>query len=432
EITDQVKWEYVNQLVEDGRDDEVKRSGPKDIKIFVDSTGYSSIGCTILSESGPAARYPGIYVEKVHPGSIAEEVGLEPGDQIVEVNDTSFRNITWKEAVLALKSSRQLNMVIRKKTGSQLLQRLTSANRRESVISSMTSLPNRSSVDYGAPPLQDRRESISSPTRSIPSPSPENEERRNSVWNHNIKLDELKLIQQDLARKRQIEGQTVVLSSSEFSSRRGSNPVPPNARRESAAMLNARRESSSGVSPRRESSSGINPRRESSTGISPRRESTSVSNTRRESGSHLNTLADVHVSISSHVRGLNETLNDFEWISKVPGHVYQLFNLEDLDGRPLKGLIYKKHLDLGVEVEGGIGSPLGGKILIAMVFEGGVAQMSGQMTIGDQLMMINGQSLINVTSQQAELIIQDASQTAREFVEIYYCETTMVNDEDNM
>ncbi|KAH9518833.1 Harmonin [Bulinus truncatus] len=152
EPSEPVRWEYVNQLLDETNDNETvsRRGRPRDIKIFVDSTGHASIGCSILSEPGPAARYPGIYVVKVTPGSIAEEVGLEPGDQIIEVNDISFRNITWKEAVLALKSSRQLNMIIRKKTGSQLLQRLTI--RRESSISNIAPLP-RGSIDYDTSPL---------------------------------------------------------------------------------------------------------------------------------------------------------------------------------------------------------------------------------------------------------------------------------------
>ena len=36
-------------------------------------------------------------MEKVRPASLAEEVGLEVGDQIVEVNETSFLNIGHKE-----------------------------------------------------------------------------------------------------------------------------------------------------------------------------------------------------------------------------------------------------------------------------------------------------------------------------------------------
>ena len=36
-------------------------------------------------------------MEKVRPDSLAQEVGLEVGDQIVEVNETSFLNIGHKE-----------------------------------------------------------------------------------------------------------------------------------------------------------------------------------------------------------------------------------------------------------------------------------------------------------------------------------------------
>uniref|UniRef100_A0A0B7BBV1 PDZ domain-containing protein n=1 Tax=Arion vulgaris TaxID=1028688 RepID=A0A0B7BBV1_9EUPU len=122
-----VTWKYVDDLDDDlDQEGKQKKMHSPDIKIFIDSTGHASLGCSILSESGPAATYPGIFVEKVRPGSIADQVGLEPGDQIMEVNETSFRKITWEQAVLALKSSRQLSVVIRKKAGSRLIQKLSS------------------------------------------------------------------------------------------------------------------------------------------------------------------------------------------------------------------------------------------------------------------------------------------------------------------
>lgn len=46
--------------------------------------------------SGPR-NFPGIFVEKVRPGSLAHEAGLDVGDQIVEVNDTNFLNISHNE-----------------------------------------------------------------------------------------------------------------------------------------------------------------------------------------------------------------------------------------------------------------------------------------------------------------------------------------------
>jgi hypothetical protein len=48
--------------------------------------------------SGPQ-HYQGIFVEKVKAGSLAEEVGLEVGDQIVEVNETSFVGISHNEVL---------------------------------------------------------------------------------------------------------------------------------------------------------------------------------------------------------------------------------------------------------------------------------------------------------------------------------------------
>uniref|UniRef100_A0A2C9L7I1 PDZ domain-containing protein n=1 Tax=Biomphalaria glabrata TaxID=6526 RepID=A0A2C9L7I1_BIOGL len=416
EPSEPVKWDYVKQLLDDSVEDEAlsRKGRPRDIKIFVDSTGYASIGCSILSDPGPAARYPGIYIVKVTPGSIAEEVGLEPGDQIIEVNDTSFRNITWKEAVLALKSSRQLHMIIRKKTGSQLLQRLN--NRRDSVTSNITSLRRdsntsnmapipRSSIDYGSNALSyDSNKELppipSSPDTDIPALqlSPEKEERRSSqAWNHSLHFEELKFVQQELARKRQLEGPSVPPPSSDHSPR----ATPP-------SMLSTMAEV-----------------HDSSIGV--RRPSTDPS---LLSGAAA-IMAERKLSKQFNSLALLGPLADYEWISKVPGHIYELFKLEDLDGRPLKGLVYKKNLDLGIDIEGGIGSPLGGRILVSAVYEGGVAQLSGQIQVGDQLMMVNGQSLLNITIQQAEQILQQASLTNRDQIDIYYCETTLVNDEDN-
>lgn len=50
--------------------------------------------CRIVS--GPS-NYRGIFVEHVKPGSMGEEVGFEAGDQIVNVNGTSFLNISHEE-----------------------------------------------------------------------------------------------------------------------------------------------------------------------------------------------------------------------------------------------------------------------------------------------------------------------------------------------
>ncbi|XP_059177383.1 PDZ domain-containing protein 7-like, partial [Physella acuta] len=298
--------------------------------------------------------------------------------------------------------------------GSQQLQRLTSGNRRESVIS-YNSVSTRPSIDLGSSYRNDRQESLRdfSPNNSnnfrsltppLESPPPEVEERRESkLWNHNIRLDELQLVQQELARKRLIEGNSVAPYSYTESSRPSTTPV-----------LNTKAEVH--VTP-------------PATRMYTRPDSIESA----PLGGAAAVLAERRLSHqANNLPGILGPPEEFGWISKVPSHVYQCFSLEELEGRPLKGLIYNRTLDLGVDIEGGIGSPLGGKILVAVVFEGGVAQMSGQIRAGDQLMMINGQSLVNVTSSQAERIINDATNTARDRVELYYCETTLVNDEDSV
>ncbi|XP_052832798.1 harmonin, partial [Octopus bimaculoides] len=63
--------------------------------------------------SGPS-NYKGIYIQSVKPNSLAEEAGLEIGDQILSVNETSFLDVTHSQAVMSLKTSQHLLLRVRK------------------------------------------------------------------------------------------------------------------------------------------------------------------------------------------------------------------------------------------------------------------------------------------------------------------------------
>uniref|UniRef100_A0A8D0KS45 USH1 protein network component harmonin n=1 Tax=Strix occidentalis caurina TaxID=311401 RepID=A0A8D0KS45_STROC len=89
-----LKWQYVDQFVSDsglassgGRDNKEK-------KVFISLIGTKGMGCSI--SSGPTQK-PGIFISNVKPGSLSAEVGLEVGDQIVEVNGVDFSNVDHKE-----------------------------------------------------------------------------------------------------------------------------------------------------------------------------------------------------------------------------------------------------------------------------------------------------------------------------------------------
>uniref|UniRef100_A0A8C7VXH5 Usher syndrome 1C n=1 Tax=Oncorhynchus mykiss TaxID=8022 RepID=A0A8C7VXH5_ONCMY len=96
-----LKWQFVDQFVSDsGTKNSVAglaSMGSKEIKekkVFLSLVGTKGMGISI--SSGPTQQ-PGIYVSNVKPGSLAAEVGLQIGDQIVEVNRVEFTNLDHKE-----------------------------------------------------------------------------------------------------------------------------------------------------------------------------------------------------------------------------------------------------------------------------------------------------------------------------------------------
>ncbi|XP_009993709.1 PREDICTED: harmonin [Chaetura pelagica] len=117
-----LKWQYVDQFVSEcgGSVAGLASSGGRDNKekkVFISLIGTKGMGCSI--SSGPTQK-PGIFISNVKPGSLSAEVGLEVGDQIVEVNGVDFSNVDHKEAVRVLKSSRTLTISVVAGAGKEL------------------------------------------------------------------------------------------------------------------------------------------------------------------------------------------------------------------------------------------------------------------------------------------------------------------------
>ncbi|KAM6466975.1 harmonin isoform 3-T3 [Liasis olivaceus] len=120
-----LKWQYVDQFVSDPGDGQNSIAGlassggnhHKEKKVFISLIGTKGMGCSI--SSGPTQK-PGIYISNVKPNSLSAEVGLEVGDQIVEVNGMDFSNVDHKEAVKVLKSSQTLTITVVTGAGKEL------------------------------------------------------------------------------------------------------------------------------------------------------------------------------------------------------------------------------------------------------------------------------------------------------------------------
>lgn len=137
---DPLKWQFVDQFVSESGEKKNSVAGLaslggkeiKEKKVFLSLAGTKGMGISI--SSGPTQK-PGIYISNVKPGSLSAEVGLEVGDQIVEVNGVDFTSADHREAVRVLKSSRSLTITVLTGAGSELFmtdeERLAVEARRE-------------------------------------------------------------------------------------------------------------------------------------------------------------------------------------------------------------------------------------------------------------------------------------------------------------
>ncbi|XP_077177722.1 harmonin isoform X4 [Paroedura picta] len=120
-----LKWQFVDQFVSNPGEGKNSVAGlassggknHKEKKVFISLIGTKGMGCSI--SSGPTQK-PGIFISNVKPHSLSAEVGLEVGDQIVEVNGMDFSNVDHKEAVKVLKSSPTLTITVVTGAGREL------------------------------------------------------------------------------------------------------------------------------------------------------------------------------------------------------------------------------------------------------------------------------------------------------------------------
>uniref|UniRef100_A0A3Q3BT20 Usher syndrome 1C n=1 Tax=Haplochromis burtoni TaxID=8153 RepID=A0A3Q3BT20_HAPBU len=97
-----LKWQFVDQFVSESGEKKSSVAGLasiggkeiKEKKVFLSLVGTKGMGISI--SSGPTQK-PGIYISNVKPGSLSAEVGLEAGDQIVEVNGVDFTNMDHRD-----------------------------------------------------------------------------------------------------------------------------------------------------------------------------------------------------------------------------------------------------------------------------------------------------------------------------------------------
>ncbi|XP_064513549.1 harmonin isoform X4 [Pseudopipra pipra] len=360
-----LKWQYVDQFVSESGEAKGSVAGlassggrdSKEKKVFISLIGTKGMGCSI--SSGPTQK-PGIFISNVKPGSLSAEVGLEVGDQIVEVNGVDFSNVDHKEAVRVLKSSRTLTISVVAGAGKELF--MTEEERqREARL----------------------RE----------------QERQELMHQKRLALETNKIIkeQQEKERLRKLE---ISQKAAEEEER---------YRRE-IEQITAEEEKF-----KKEWEEDWGPKEPPKSLKTVTAEVHSVPRSKHkidlEGVAHdqLETDDMDEVIMKQDKQGFQKYVEDFD--------PYSMFTPEQIMGKDVRLLRIKKEGSLDLAVEGGIDSPVG-KIVVSAIYEDGAADKHGGIVKGDEILAVNGKILIDSKLAEAQATLAKAWNMGGDWIDL--------------
>nr|XP_019602215.1 PREDICTED: harmonin isoform X6 [Rhinolophus sinicus] len=346
-----LKWQYVDQFVSESEGGLSSLGTPrnrenKEKKVFISLVGSRGLGCSI--SSGPIQK-PGIFISNVKPGSLSAEVGLETGDQIVEVNGIDFSNLDHKEAVNILKSSRSLTISVVAGAGRELFmterERLAEVRQRE--LQRQELLMQKRLAMESNKILQEQQEMERQRKKEIAQKAAEENERYRKEMEQIVEEEE-KFKQQweeDWGSKEQLLSPKIITSD-----------VHP--------LSLHKPKYDEGVEPKLEPADDVD----------------------------RGTEKQGEQDFRKYEEGFDP---------------YSMFTPEQIMGKDVRLLRIKKEGALDLALEGGMDSPIG-KVVVSAVYEGGAAERHGGIVKGDEIMAINGKIVTDYTLAEAEALLQKA------------------------
>ncbi|XP_038663724.1 harmonin isoform X3 [Scyliorhinus canicula] len=362
---DSLKWQFVDQFVSDAGDGKMSVAGLaslgtkeiKEKKVFVSLVGTKGLGCSI--SSGPTQK-PGIFISNVKPGSVSAEVGLEVGDQIIEVHGVDFTNVDHKEAVRVLKSSRSLTIVVLTGAGKELFQ----------------TEEERMNEHY-------RRE----------------HERQELMHQKKIAMETNKIVkeQQEKERLRKLEISQKTTEEQE----RYRKEIEQIEAAEQKFNKEWDEDWGHQEQPRSPKSAGPD--------VSPP----------PPAKSKKDQMADDHQLAVDPVTGTSMELKKEQGFQKYVEDFdpYSMFTSDQIAGKDVRLLRIKKDGPLDLAVEGGINSPLG-KIVVSAIYDGGAADKHGGIVKGDQIMAVNGKILTDATLHEAQTTVAKSWNSGGDWIDL--------------
>ncbi|XP_067396771.1 harmonin isoform X1 [Emydura macquarii macquarii] len=360
-----LKWQFVDQFVSDSGEGKSSVAGlassggrdNKEKKVFISLIGSKGMGCSI--SSGPTQK-PGIFISNIKPGSLSAEVGLEIGDQIVEVNGVDFSNVDHKEAVRVLKSSRTLTISVVAGAGRELFMTEEERQREQSLHE------------------QERQElmhqkRLALETNKILKEQQEKERLRKLEISQKAAEEEeryCKEIEQITAEEEKFKKEW----EEDWRPKEPPKPVKTVTAEVHAAPTPKHRIDLKGIA-------------------------------------HDQLAADDMDGMitKQDKQGFQKYVEDFD--------PYTMFSADQIMGKDVRLLRIKKEGPLDLAVEGGIDSPIG-KIVVSAIYEGGAADKHGGIVKGDEIMAVNGKILVDVTLTEAQTTLAKAWNVGGDWIDL--------------
>uniref|UniRef100_A0A8D2PCQ2 Harmonin n=1 Tax=Zosterops lateralis melanops TaxID=1220523 RepID=A0A8D2PCQ2_ZOSLA len=374
-----LKWQYVDQFVSESGEAKGSVAGlvssggrdNKEKKVFISLIGTKGMGCSI--SSGPTQK-PGIFISNVKPGSLSAEVGLEVGDQIVEVNGVDFSNVDHKEAVRVLKSSRTLTISVVAGAGKELFmteeERQREARLREQERQEL---------------MHQKRLALE--TNKIIKEQQEKERLRK------LEISQ-KAAEEEERYRREIEQITAEEEKfkKEWEEDWGPKEPPKSLKTVTAEVHSAPR------SKHKKDFEGV-------------------------AHDQLETDDMDEVNMKQDKQGFQKYVEDFD--------PYSMFTPDQIMGKDVRLLRIKKEGSLDLAVEGGIDSPIG-KIVVSAIYEDGAADKHGGIVKGDEILAVNGKILIDSKLAEAQATLAKAWNMGGDWIDLVIAASPPKEYDDEM
>ncbi|XP_054131914.1 harmonin [Melozone crissalis] len=360
-----LKWQYVDQFVSECGEGKGSVAGlassggrdSKEKKVFISLIGTKGMGCSI--SSGPTQK-PGIFISNVKPDSLSAEVGLEVGDQIVEVNGVDFSNVDHKEAVRVLKSSRTLTISVVAGAGKELF--MTEEERqREARLREL----ERQELMH--------QKRLALETNKIIKEQQEKERLRK------LEISQ-KAAEEEERYRREIEQITAEEEKFKKEWEEDWGPKePPKSLKTITAEVH-----SPPHSKHKKDIKGV-------------------------AHDQLETDDMDEVNMKQDKQGFQKYVEDFD--------PYSMFTPDQIIGKDVRLLRIKKEGSLDLAVEGGIDSPIG-KIVVSAIYEDGAADKHGGIVKGDEILAVNGKILIDSKLAEAQATLAKAWNMGGDWIDL--------------